>query len=97
LKINHLATRGMTSYGGVAQRTLHPTREQKTRVRIPPGYKVSREGSNAVLCYKRYIPVYITLDMRKTWLYHKIRICNDYNLHGQDTYIHMYICMELIN
>jgi hypothetical protein len=37
--------------GGVAQWTSHPPQEQKTRVRIPPGYKVFREKhSNAVVC-----------------------------------------------
>jgi hypothetical protein len=30
-------------WGGVAQWTLHPPQEQKTRVRIPPGYTVFRE------------------------------------------------------
>jgi hypothetical protein len=36
--------------GGVAQRPSHPPQEQKTRVRIPPGYKVFKEKhSNAVV------------------------------------------------
>jgi hypothetical protein len=34
------AKRVPSSPGGVAQSTLHSPKEQKTRVRIPPGYKV---------------------------------------------------------
>jgi hypothetical protein len=34
----------ITCPGGAAQWTSHPTQEQKTRVRIPPGYKVFREN-----------------------------------------------------
>jgi hypothetical protein len=36
--------------GGVAQWTSHPPKEQKTRVRIPPGYKVFKENIAMLLC-----------------------------------------------
>jgi hypothetical protein len=41
-----------TRHGGVAQRPSHPPQEQKTRVRIPPGYKVFWEKNIAMLLCK---------------------------------------------
>jgi hypothetical protein len=38
------------SPGGVAQVTSHPPQEQKTQVRIPPGYKGFRENIAMLLC-----------------------------------------------
>jgi hypothetical protein len=45
-----------TSPGGVAQLTSHPPEEQKTWVRIPPGYKVFLGShSNAVVYNRLYM------------------------------------------
>jgi hypothetical protein len=35
--------------GGMAQSTSHSPKEKKTRVRIPPGYKVLESHSNTVV------------------------------------------------
>jgi hypothetical protein len=40
----------ISSPGGVAQWTSHPPLEHKTRVRIPPGYKVFRENIAMRMC-----------------------------------------------
>jgi hypothetical protein len=38
------------AHGGVAQWTSHPSQEQKTRVQIPPGYKVFGENIATLFC-----------------------------------------------
>jgi hypothetical protein len=43
----------LTKFGWAAfwaQWTSHPTQEQKTRVQIPPGYKVFRKNMAVLLC-----------------------------------------------
>jgi hypothetical protein len=55
-----------TSPGGVAQLTSHPPEEQKTWVRIPPGYKVFLGShSNAVVCYRLTYIIRIDCVLRK--------------------------------
>jgi hypothetical protein len=39
-KLENRANNFQSFPGGVAQWTSHPPQEQKTRVRIPPGYKI---------------------------------------------------------
>jgi hypothetical protein len=47
-----------------AQWTLHPPQKQKTRVRIPPGYKLFRKNIAVFVCRKREIKT-LTLKYKK--------------------------------
>jgi hypothetical protein len=52
------------SPGGMARWTSHPPQEQKTRVRIPPGYRVFRENKAMLFCLIDLICIVCVLKKR---------------------------------
>jgi hypothetical protein len=49
----------------VAQVTSHPPQEQKTRVRIPPGYKILKEIIAMLMCKIDLICIVLCVDKDK--------------------------------